>query len=238
MKSRLQIGDLEVEVIRKDIKNVHLSVMPPTGKVRMSAPSHMKLDTLRVYAVSRLQWIRKQQQKLRNQERETPRDYIERESHYLWGRRYLLQIIEKDEPPKVEQTHRHLLLQVRPGATLEKREDVLAGWYRDRLREAVPPLIARWEPVLGVKVKKVFIQHMKTKWGGCSPQRGTIRLNSDLAKKPPECLEYLVVHEMAHLLEPTHNERFIALMDRFMPNWRNRRNLLNSLPVRHESWGY
>jgi predicted metal-dependent hydrolase len=238
MNSRLQIGDLEVEVVRKDIRNVHLSVLPPAGKVRISAPEHIKSDTLRVYVVSRLQWIRKQQEKMRGQERETPRDYVERESHYLWGKRYLLKIVEKDEPPKVERTHRQIILQVRPGATHEKREEVLAGWYRDRLREAVPPLIARWEPMLRVKVGKFFIQHMKTKWGGCNPQRGTIRLNSELAKKPPECLEYLVVHEMVHLLEPTHNDRFVGLMDRFMPNWRNRKNLLNSLPVRHETWGY
>ncbi len=238
MGTRLQIGDLEVEVIRKDIKNVHLSVLPPVGKVRLSAPEYVKIDTLRVYVVSRLQWIRKQQRKLQGQDRETPRDYVERESHYLWGKRYLLTIDEKDEPPKVEMTHRHLILQVRPGATQAKREEVLAAWYRDRLREAVPPLIARWEPMLGVKVERFFIQHMKTKWGGCSPERRTIRLNSELAKKPPECLEYLVVHEMTHLLEPTHNDRFLSLMDRFMPNWRSRRNTLNSLPVRHEEWGY
>jgi predicted metal-dependent hydrolase len=238
MPTTLQIGDLEVDVIRKDIKNVHLSVLPPAGKVRISAPSHMQLETLRVYTVSRLPWIRRQREKMRSQQRETPRDYVERESHYLWGKRYLLRIVEKDEPTRVERTHRQIILQVRPGATQEKRGEVLAGWYRDRLREAVPPLVARWEPILGVKVRQFFVQHMKTKWGGCSPARGTIRLNSELAKKPPECLEYLVVHEMVHLLEPTHNERFVSLMDRFMPNWRNRRDLLNSLPVRHEKWGY
>lgn len=238
MNSRLQIGDLEVEVIRKDIKNVHLSVLPPEGRVRMSAPEHMKLDKLRVYAVSRLQWIRKQQEKLRGQDRETPRDYIERESHYLWGKRYLLKVVEEDEPPKVERTHRALILHIRPGATSGKRQEVLAGWYREQLKEAVPPLIARWEPMLEVKVKKFFVQHMKTKWGGCSPERGTIRLNTELTKKPPDCLEYLVVHEMVHLLEPTHNGRFVGLMDRFMPNWRSRKDLLNSLPVRHEEWRY
>lgn len=238
MASKLQVGDLEVAVVRKDIKNVHLSILPPAGKVRISAPRHVKTDTLRIYVVSRLHWIRKQQQKLRDQDRETPRDYIERESHYLWGKRYLLKIVEKDGPPKVERTHRQLILQIRPGASQEKREEILAGWYRDQLRKAVPPLIARWEPMLGVEVADFFLQHMKTKWGGCSPERKTIRLNTELAKKPPECLEYLVVHEMTHLLEPTHNERFIGLMDRFMPNWRTRRDLLNSLPVRHESWRY
>jgi len=134
--------------------------------------------------------------------------------------------------------NRQIILQVRPGATQAKREAILTGWYRDQLREAVPPLIARWEPMLEVKVTRFFIQHMKTKWGGCNPVRGTIRLNTELAKKPPECLEYLVVHEMVHLLEPTHNDRFVGLMDRFMPNWHSRRDLLNSLPVRHERWSY
>lgn len=238
MEARLQIGDLEVEVVRKDIKNVHLSVLPPAGRVRLSAPAHMKLDTLRVYAVSRIQWIRKQQEKLRAQERETPRDYVERESHYLWGKRYLLTVEERDEPPKVELTHRQMILRVRPGSPKGKREDILAAWYRNQLRKAVPPLVARWEPMLGVRVEKFFIQHMKTKWGGCSPERRTIRLNTELAKKPPECLEYLVVHEMLHLLEPTHNGRFMGLMERFMPNWRNRRDALNRLPVKHEDWGY
>ena len=179
MSTRLQIGELEVEVIRKDIKNIHLSVLPPKGRVRMSAPAHMNLDTLRVYAVSRLQWIRKQQAKLLAQERETPRDYVERESHYLWGKRYLMTVVEKDEPPKVELTHKKLILHVRPGTSQEKRKEVLAMWYRDRLREAVKPLIKRWEPLMKVKVEKFFIQHMKTKWGSCSPERATIRLNSE-----------------------------------------------------------
>lgn len=238
MTSRLRIGDLEIDVTRKDIQNVHLSVLPPAGRVRMSAPAHVKLDTLRVYALSRLQWIRKQQSKMQAQDRETPRDYVERESHYLWGKRYLLSVVEKDAPPQVEKTHRKIILQVRPDSPQEKREAILAGWYRDLLRQAVPPLIAHWEPILGVKVKKFFIQQMKTKWGTCTPNRGTIRLNTELAKKPIECLEYLVVHEMVHLLEPTHNERFVSFMDRFMPNWRNRRATLNRLPVRHETWRF
>lgn len=238
MSSRLLIGKLEVEVVRKDIENVHLSVLPPAGRVRISAPSHMNLDTLRVYAVSRLSWIRRQQAKLQGQDRETPRDYVDRESHHVWGKRYLMTVEEKDEPPRVELVHRKMILQVRPGAAQEKRKAVLAAWYRDLLKEAVPSLIARWEPMLGVKVEKFFIQHMKTKWGGSSPDRGTIRLNTELAKKPPECLEYLVVHEMVHFLEPTHNERFVSLMNRFMPNWRSRKDLLNSLPIRHELWEY
>jgi len=234
----MQIGDLDVEVVRKDIKNVHLSVLPPVGRVRISAPRHITLDTLRVYAVSRLQWIRKEQEKLQRQVRETPRDYIDRESHYVWGKRYLMTVVERDGPPKVELVHRKMLLHVRPSTDLEKREAILAQWYRDLLKVAVPPLIARWEPMLGVEVKQFYVQHMKTKWGGSSPDRGTIRLNTELAKKPPECLEYLVVHEMTHFLEPTHNERFVALMDRFIPNWRHRRDALNRLPVRHEKWIY
>jgi predicted metal-dependent hydrolase len=238
MSSTLRVGDLEVEVVRKDIKNVHLSVLPPEGRVRIASPKHVKRDTLRVYVVSRLQWIRNQQGKLREQDRETPRDYIERESHYLWGKRYLLKLVEKNEMPKIERTHRQLILQTRPGASRRKREELLAAWYRSELRDAVRPLIDRWEPMLGVEIERFFIQRMKTKWGGCSPDRKTIRLNTELAKKPAECLEYLVVHEMVHLIEPTHNARFVGLMDRFMPNWRSRRDLLNSLPVRHEEWRY
>lgn len=238
MSARLQIGDLDIEVLRKDIKNVHLSVLPPVGRVRISAPEHIRTDTLRVYVVSRLPWIRKQQEKLRGQERETPRDFIDRESHYLWGKRYLLELVEAEESPRVELTHRKILLQIRPGTPPSKRQSILAEWYRERLREAVTPLVPRWESLLEVKVARVYLQSMKTKWGGCSPDRATIRLNTELAKKPPACLEYLLVHEMVHLLEPTHNERFVSLMDRFMPNWRRRREILNRLPLRHEEWRY
>jgi hypothetical protein len=204
--------------------------------VRISAPLRMNLDTIRVFAISKLTWIRQQQKKVVEQERESPREYLDRESHYLWGKRYLLKVVEKDAAPKVELQHRTLVLQIRPPTTEETKRAVLDEWYRAQLKQAASPLIAKWEPLLGVKVERAFIQRMKTKWGSCKPP--SIRLNTDLAKKPPECLEYIVVHEMTHLLEPTHNARFLGLMDLFLPEWRHLRQVLNRLPVRHETWLY
>ena len=199
----------------------------------------MENDTIRVFALSKLGWIRQQQQKrLCEQERETPREYLDRESHYFWGKRYLLKVVEKEAAPSVELTQHEILLQVRPASGDAKRREVFEEWYRGALRAAVFPLIAKWEPVLGVKVEKFFVQSMKTKWGSCSPRSGYIRLNTDLAKKPPECLQYIVVHEMIHLLEPTHNARFLSLMERFMPHWQFYRDELNRLPVKHETWIY
>jgi predicted metal-dependent hydrolase len=238
MADRLDLGGISAEVMFKDIKNVHLSVYPPTGRVRISAPARMTLDTIRVFAISKLGWIKQQQRKLREQERETPREYLNLESHYLWGKRYLLRVIEGDQVPSVEVQHSRLLLRIRPGTSDEMKQEIVAQWYRNQMRAVANSLIARWTTVMGVTVERFYVQQMKTKWGSCNPRAETIRLNTELAKKPKECLEYIVVHEMTHLLEPTHNARFIALMDRFMPNWRLRRDHLNQLPVRHEEWGY
>ena len=238
MTETIDLGGIAVEVVKKDIKNVHLSVHPPTGRVRISAPERMSLDTIRVFAVSKLGWIKQQQRKLREQERETPREYLDRESHYVWGKRYLLKLVAHDAAPRVELKHRTLLLRVRPGSDVATREAVLYAWYREQLKEAIPPLIAKWEPLMGVRVERFFVQRMKTRWGSCNPGAGTIRLNAELAKKPSECLAYIVVHEMVHLLEPTHNARFVSLMDRFLPKWTFYRDILNQLPVRHEDWDY
>jgi len=238
MPVQMHLGDIPVEVVLRDIKNVHLSVYPPAGRVRITAPRHMKLDTIRVFALSKLAWIKEQQAKLRAQERESPRDYVERESHYVWGKRYLLRVIEADASPAVELTRSRLILRIRPETDRAKRDAVVEGWYRQQLKEAIPPLLGRWETILGVKAERFFVQRMKTKWGSCNHRARTIRFNTDLAKKPPICLEYIVVHELVHLIEPTHNARFIALMDRFMPNWLLHRQALNRLPVREERWTY
>ena len=238
MVTQFNLGEIAVDVVRKDIKNIHLSVYPPAGKVRISAPLRMDIDTIRVFAITKLAWIKSQQQKLRAQEREMPREYLDRESHYVWGKRFLLKVEEKDAAPEVELKHSKMILHIRPATSHERKQEILDAWYREQLKKAVPALLAKWEPLMGVKVEKLFVQKMKTKWGGCSPGAGSIRLNTDLAKKPPECLEYIVVHEMAHLLEPTHNSHFITLMDQFMPKWRFYKEELNRLPVRHESWGY
>jgi predicted metal-dependent hydrolase len=238
MVKRFKLGDIAVDVVLKDIKNVHLSVYPPTGRVRISAPMRMSLDTIRVFAISKLGWIKQQQQKLRGQERETPREYLNRESHHVWGKRYLLKVVEEDGPPNVELKHSKMILRVGPGADHDAKQAIVARWYREQIRVAVPDLIARWEPVIGVTVKQVFVQKMKTKWGSCNPASRSIRLNTDLAKKPRECLEYILIHEMVHLLERHHNDRFKEYMDRFMPSWRHRRDELNRAPLGHQSWSY
>lgn len=238
MVTQFDLGGIPVDVILKDIKNIHLSVHPPTGRVRIAAPLRMNLDTIRVFAISKLTWVKQQQKKLREQERESPREYLDRESHYLWGRRYLLKLVERDASPDVELKHIKLILFLRPLADEQKKQAVLDDWYRVQLKEAIPGVIAKWEKLMGLKVAGFQVRRMKTKWGSCNPAARSILLNLELAKKPPECLEYLVVHEMAHLLEPTHNQRFVALMDQFMPKWQFYRAELNRLPVRHESWAY
>lgn len=167
-----------------------------------------------------------------------PREYLNRESHYVWGERYLIKVIEGDVPAAVELSHRRMIFRARPGWNQTKKQELLEAWYREQIKAAVPPLIAKWERLMGVNVERVFVQRMKTKWGSCNPRARTIRLNTDLAKKPRECLEYIVVHELIHLLETAHNARFVVLMNRFMPKWQSQRDALNRLPVRHERWGY
>lgn len=238
MPARIALGGIEAEVVFKDIRNVHLTVLPPNGRVRVSAPTHMALDTVRVFALSKLAWIKSQRKSMAEQERESSREYLERESHYVWGRRYLLKLVESDGAPTVTLRHRTLVLAVKQGAGLAAREAVLSRWYRDQVRERASSLVAGWSRTLGLDAPRLHVQHMKTKWGSCSPTRRSIRLNTELAKKPPGCLEYIVVHELVHLLEPTHNERFRALMRTFLPEWEDRRRGLNALPVRHEDWDY
>jgi len=238
MRTKIALGGIDVEVVKKDIKNVHLSVYPPTGRVRIAAPSRMNLETIRVYAISKLGWIKQQQKKLLGQPRETPREYLNRESHYVWGRRYLLQVVEVDASPTVELKHRKIVLQVRPGADEDKKQAVVDEWYRSELKRAVSSLIGKWEPLIGVKVERLFVQKMKTKWGSCNARSRSIRINTELAKKPPECLEYIVVHEMMHFLVRRHDAVFSDLMNRFLPNWRLTRQKLNAEPLAHTHWAY
>jgi predicted metal-dependent hydrolase len=238
MATRFKLGEIPVDVVFKDIKNIHLSVYPPTGAVRISAPSRMDLDTIRVFAISKLGWIKQQQSKLRDQERETPREYLDRESHYVWGRRYLFQAVVSDEPAAVELKHRELIVRIRPGADETRKQAVVEEWYRAEVRRTAAPLIAKWEPVLDVKVNRLFVQRMKTKWGSCNAGTHSVRLNTDLAKKPVDCLEYVVVHEMAHLVVRQHDERFVHLVGQCLPNWRLLRQTLNESPFSHQDWLY
>jgi len=234
----LRLGDIAVDVVLKDIKNVHLSVYPPTGRVRISAPTKMSVDTIRVFVVSKLDWIKQQRLKLWEQERESRREYLDRESHYVWGRRYLLRVVEEDGPPEVQLRSEKMVLRVRPGASEETKKLVVAAWYRQIVKDAAQPLIELWERRLSVKVKHLFVRQMRTRWGTCNPTARSIRLNTDLAKKPFECLEYVVLHELVHLIERRHNERFRLLMDRFMPQWRQYRDDLNRAPLAHVDWRY
>jgi len=236
MTETIQLGDITIEVTRKDIKHAHLSVHPPNGRVTLVAPTETRLEVARAYAISKLGWIRDQQTKMRGQARETPREFVERESHYLWGRRYLLSVSEKDVKPFVKISHRNITLTVRPGSTREKRESVMQDWHRSLLHEVVPGLIRTWEAKLGVNVAGYFLQRMKTKWGGCNHRERNIRLNTELVKKPKDLLEYVVVHEMLHLIEPTHSARFTAMLAKYYPSWQAARMELNDLPLGAEQW--
>ena len=236
MAETLRLGDVAIAVARKDIKHVHLSVHPPNGRVTLVAPFDTRSEVIRAYATSKLGWIRKQQDRLREQARETPRRYVERESHYLWGRRYLMSVVECDRKPTVSLDHRRIVLSVRPGSSHRKRADVLHEWHKALLHQEVPPIIGRWEPQLGVQVHGYFLQRMKTKWGSCNNAFDTIRLNTELVKKPKDLLEYVIVHEMAHLIDPTHSSRFVAILDEHYPTWRDARVELNDLPLAAEAW--
>jgi predicted metal-dependent hydrolase len=236
MAETIHLGEIAIAVTRKKIKHVHLSVYPPAGRVTLVAPAGTRLEVARAYAVSRLGWIREQQTKLRAQARETPRQFLERESHYLWGRRYLLSIREQDAKPSVRLTHRRLTLTVRPGTSRAKREAIMHEWHKSLLHDVVPALIRRWEPKLGVEVAGYFLQRMKTKWGSCNHHARHIRLNTELVKKPKDLLEYVVVHEMLHLISPTHSEQFLTLITKYYPSWREAREELNELPLAPEAW--
>lgn len=231
MPTQIEIGGITVEVVRKEIKNVHLSVHPPTGRVRIAAPARMDIDTLRVFAATKLPWIRRHQRKLAEQLREPPREYLHLESHYVWGRRRLLRVMHREGRPSVLLTARYITLTVPAGTSAIRKGKLLHEWHKKLLHEAIPPLIHRWEPRLGVKVQGYFLQRMKTKWGSCNHRAGHIRLNTELVKKPKEALEYVIVHEMAHLLVPDHSAQFIAVLDAHWPGWRSTQRDLNELPL-------
>jgi len=230
---QLKLGDIAADVVFKDIKNLHLRVCPPAGKVRISAPLRMSPDAIRAFALSKLDWIRHQQFKLRQYERETPREYRDSESHYVWGKLYQLKLIEGSHAPSIDLTDGQMYLRLRPDTPPGKKQAIMEEWYRAQVAEAVPPLIAKWEAAMAVKVERFFVRRMNTRWGSCTPRTRRIRLNTELAKKSPELLEYVVVHEMVHLIERHHNGRFAHLMDQHLPNWRYLRKALNHAPPAH-----
>lgn len=235
-QATIQIAEICIAVTLKDIKNVHLNVMPPDGAVRVSAPLQSSLDVLRAFLISKLGWIRRERKKFQDQPRRAQPLLINRESHWVWGNRLLLKVVETDGNPWVSMSPHELRLQVRPGSDRAKRAEVLAAWYRAQVYAAVGKMLPEWEERLGVEVAKVHVRHMKTKWGSCNPQRRTIRLNTQLGTTPRRCLEYVVVHEMAHLTEPTHGPRFKRLLDLHLPMWRTVRDELAGCALAFEQW--
>jgi hypothetical protein len=234
----IMLGNIRVDIVYKNIKHVHLSVYPPIGKVRISAPKRMKPDTIRVFAISKLGWIKRQQAILRKQERETPREYLDRESHYYLGRRYLMKLIDHQTGAGVYIKTETIEVHVRGESSSEKAQNALQNWYRERIRQIGGELIEKWQPIIGVKVSEFKIKVMKTKWGTCNPSDRRIWLNLELAKKPMDCIEYIVVHEMTHILARKHDDAFIKYMNKFLPKWKSYREDLNRSPLRHENWTY
>ena len=228
---RMCLDDLSLDVTFKAIKNIYLSVRPPDGNVTLVAPVGTRLEVVHAFAISKLGWIRRQQARLRGRVREAPRQFVAQESHAIWGRRYLLDVVQQEAPPSVRMDHQCITLSVRPGADMAKRAAVYERWQRSLLHSAIPPLIAHWESRLGVKVAGYSLQRMKTKWGSCNIRRRHIRLNTELVKKPQDLLEYVIVHEMVHLIEPSHNERFVSLMNQFYPSWREAKVELNRISI-------
>ena len=231
MNTIIKLEDIEAEVVHKNIRNIHLRVLQPDGKVRISASFRTKNEIIYKFAYSKLNWIRKQRIRIRNSKHESFQ-YINQETHYFRGRRYQLKVQEKNEPPVVQLINNEIVLQVPDGADLETRRSVLQDWYHRQLEMIIPPLIAKWESILNVSVRRFSIRSMKTRWGSCTPKTRSIRFNLELVKRAPECLEYIVVHELVHLLEASHNSKFKSLMDRFYPKWEFYQKELSSIPIK------
>lgn len=235
----LSINGLDVAVERKSIKNLHLGVYPPAGRVRVAAPSSMSDDAVRLAVIDKLSWIKKQQAKFAAQPRQSERQFLTGETHFFFGRRYRLRVIEFDQPAQIRIVGKSVIeLTTRPGSTAEQREKVFQEWQREELKRLIPPLIEKWQNVVGVVAAEWGVKRMKTKWGSCNIEARRIWINLELAKKPPESLEYIIVHELAHLRERNHNDRFVAIMDGCLPKWRILRDELNRAPLVHEDWGY
>ena len=235
----LVVGGISVEVVRKDIKNLHVGVYPPGGRVRVAAPLRLDDEAVRLAVVSRLAWIRRRQRNYEGQPRQSERECVTGESHYFWGQRYRLDVIEAEAPPSVLlRNNTRIELRVRPGASQHQRKAVLERWNRESLRGELPPLLSKWQSRVGVELDDVRIRRMKTRWGSCNSSARRIWLNLELAKKPKSCIEYILVHEMVHFHERHHNSHFVALMDDLLPNWRLTKDELNRAPLAHEDWSY
>jgi len=231
MQKNIQLSEISIKIIRKNIKNTHLSVYPPNGRVILVTPKKTRFEVARAYAVSKLNWIRSQQVKLRDQAREFPLKFIDRESHQLWGRRYLMKVNYRDTKSSVVLSNKYIILTVPPRHSLVKRAKVIHNWHKILLHAFIPILIEKWERKFNVKVSKYFLQKMKTRWGSCNKVLRNIRLNTELVKKPKDLVDYVVMHEIAHLIEPKHNSRFVKILNKHYPSWRDARSELNQLPL-------
>jgi predicted metal-dependent hydrolase len=237
--STISISNIQIEVIQKDIKNMHLAVYPPTGRIRLAAPLKTDAEVIRLFAISKIGWIKKHIKNFKEQPRESPREFQSGESHYFMGKRYLLKVVEEEGSQSVQiKGLKTIQLNVRPNTSAEARAILLKEWYRKELKSQLPELVTKWEKIIGVKCNDWGVKQMRTKWGACNIEAKRIWLNLELAKKPQLCLEYIIVHELIHLLERNHNDRFVSLMNKFMPKWRLHRDELNNLPVAHSNWGY
>jgi predicted metal-dependent hydrolase len=237
--NQITIGETNLEIIRKNIKNVHLSVHPPDGRVRLAVPEKMDEEAIRLFAISKLSWIKKQKAKFHEQDRQSPREFVSGESHYYLGTRYILNVIESTGKQYIEfKNNKYINLYVKPNTSIEKREKIITKWYRDQLKMMIPEYIEKWQDIMGVTVNEWGVKLMKTKWGTCNTEAKRIWINLELIKKNPRCLEYIIVHEMVHLLERTHNNRFTAYMDKFLPNWKSIRDELNDMVYESNKWSY
>ena len=236
---QITVNNIVIDVVRKDIKNLHLAVYPPDGRVRIATPTKVDDEAVRLFAISKMSWIKKNQAKYKNQQRQPERKYVSGESHYLKGQRYLLNVVHHTGNPKIAiRNKKYIDLYVKPDSTAEQRENVMTNWYRKNLKEQIPALIEIWQEVVDVEVADWEVKRMKAKWGTCNREARRIWLNLELAKKPEHCLEYIIVHEMVHFLERNHTDRFVAYMDKFMPLWRDYKQELNQFPLSHEEWTY
>lgn len=233
----LTVSGLRVSVVRKAIKNLHLGVYPPDGRVRVAAPLAISDAAVRVAVIGKLPWIKRQRASFAHQAREGQLEMVTGESHYFLGRRYRLEVIHGEGAERVRlRNHRTLELHAKRGADADARAELLQRWYRDQLKALVPPLLEKWQAALRVRVSGWGVKKMKTKWGSCNAQARRIWLNLELAKKPLQCIEYLIVHELVHLIERRHDDRFLALMDRHLPRWRQYQKELNAAPLARETW--
>jgi len=236
-QSLLQVGGVEAIVLYKPVKNLHLNILPPTGRVRVTAPQNMNDDAIRTFLATRISWIKKMQSKFVRQERQTPREYASGESHYLFGSRYRLEIIEHDSRPKIEIKGKNkIVFYVKPETKTLKREKIMQEWYRDKLREYLDKTLPKWEKKIGTKAKFWGIRRMKTRWGTCNHKDKNVWFNLELAKIPEHCINYVIAHELIHLVEEKHSSRFTKLMDTYLPKWKNTKEELNQLILAHEDW--